>query len=114
MNTAILHIVFANPRTGSGSRAAWTGTAIVMNRIESRDLIVWLAMGLLAGLIADLFVAGSAGLILNLIAGLVGSLLGGFLARTFNIMLNFGSVFIEQMVISIVGAIIVLALFRIF
>lgn len=85
-----------------------------MNRIDSRDIVVWLVMGLLAGVIADIFVPGSAGLFIDLIAGLLGSFVGGFLARVLNIKLNVGSVFIEQMIVSIAGAIIVLAIFRIF
>jgi uncharacterized membrane protein YeaQ/YmgE (transglycosylase-associated protein family) len=84
-----------------------------MNRIDTRDLIVWLVMGLLAGVIADIFVPGSAGLFLDLVAGLLGSFVGGFLARVLNIKLNLGSIFVEQMIISIIGAIIVLAIFRI-
>ncbi len=84
-----------------------------MNRIDSRDVIVWLVMGLLAGLIADLFVPGHGNLFTDLIAGLLGSFVGGFLARVLNVKLRVGSVFIEQMIISVVGAIIVLVIFRI-
>lgn len=85
-----------------------------MNRIDSRDVVVWLVMGLLAGLVADLFVPGHTNLFTDLVAGLLGSLVGGFLARSLNIRLSLGSVFVEQMIVSIVGAVIVLAIFRIF
>ncbi len=85
-----------------------------MNRIDTRDIVVWLVMGLLAGLIADIFVPGHGNLLTDLVAGLLGSFVGGFLARVLNIKLNVGSVFIEQMIVSVVGAIIVLAIFRIF
>ena len=84
-----------------------------MGNIELRDLAIWAVLGLVAGAIADMFVPGSGGLIGYLFAGLVGSVVGGFLARQFNIRLNLGSVFVEQMVISIIGAIIVLAVVRI-
>jgi uncharacterized membrane protein YeaQ/YmgE (transglycosylase-associated protein family) len=46
-------------------------------------------------------------------AGLLGSFVGGFLARRFNVKLNVGSVFLEQMIISVAGAIIVLVVARI-
>lgn len=84
-----------------------------MANIDGRDLLIWVAMGILAGAIAELFVPGSSGIFGYLIAGLLGSILGGFLARQFNIRLNLGSVFVEQMIISVGGAIIVLVLFRI-
>ena len=84
-----------------------------MNNIELRDVLVWAALGLAAGAIADLFVPGTGSLIGYLVAGLVGSFVGGFLARQFNIRLNLGSVLAEQMIISVIGAIIVLVIWRI-
>ena len=84
-----------------------------MGNIEWRDLAVWAVLGLLAGAIADVFVPGSGGLLGYLFAGLVGSVVGGYLARQFNIRLNLGSAFVEQMIISVIGAIIVLVVVRI-
>ena len=84
-----------------------------MQNIELRDVIVWVILGIIAGAIADLFVPGGGNLIVWLIAGVLGAFVGGFLARRLNIRLNMGSVFVEQMIIAIVGAIIVLAIARI-
>ncbi|MGD9739994.1 MAG: GlsB/YeaQ/YmgE family stress response membrane protein [Bauldia sp.] len=84
-----------------------------MQNIELRDVVVWVILGIIAGAIADLFVPGGGNLIVWLIAGVLGAFLGGFLARRFNIRLNLGSVFVEQMIIAIVGAIIVLIIARI-
>ena len=84
-----------------------------MGNIDIRDLAVWAIMGLVAWAIAYLFVPGSGGLIGYLFAGVVGSVVGGFLARRFNIKLTLGSIFVEQMIISVVGAIIVLIVVRI-
>jgi uncharacterized membrane protein YeaQ/YmgE (transglycosylase-associated protein family) len=81
-----------------------------MGRIDSRDLIVWAVLGVLAGIIAAILVPGSAGWFWTIVAGLVGSIVGGFLAQTLNIKLNLGSVFLEHMIISVLGAIIVLAI----
>lgn len=84
-----------------------------MGKLETRDILVWVVMGLLAGMIADLFVWGRGNLLGYLAAGLIGSVVGGYLARQFNINLRLGSVFVEQMVISVAGAIIVLVIARI-
>ena len=64
-------------------------------------------------LVASLIVGGGGGLIGWIIAGLIGSVVGGFLAQQLNIKLNLGNPFLEQVVISIVGAIIVLIIARI-
>ena len=84
-----------------------------MNNLDMRDVAVWAIMGLVAGAIADLFVPGTGNLIGYLLAGVIGSFVGGFLARQFNVKLNLGSVFVEQMIISIAGAIVVLVIYRI-
>ena len=56
---------------------------------------------------------GNGTLLTHLVAGILGAFVGGFLARQFNIRLNLGSVFVEQMIIAIVGAIVVLVIARI-
>lgn len=84
-----------------------------MQNIELRDVVVWAILGILAGAIADLFVPGGGNLIVWLIAGVLGAFLGGYLARRLDIRLNIGSVFVEQMIIAVVGAIIVLIIARI-
>jgi uncharacterized membrane protein YeaQ/YmgE (transglycosylase-associated protein family) len=84
-----------------------------MNDIDIRDVAVWAIMGLIAGAIADAFVPGKGNLFGYMAAGLLGSFVGGFLARRFNVKLNVGSVFLEQMIISVAGAIIVLVVARI-
>lgn len=84
-----------------------------MNNMDVRDIAVWVAMGILAGWIASWFVGGAIGILGYLGAGLLGSVVGGYLARQFNIKLNIGSVFVEQMIMSIAGAVIVLLIARI-
>ena len=80
---------------------------------QTKSIVAWIVIGLIAGLVASIIVGGGGGLIGWLIAGLIGSLVGGFLAQQPNIKLNFGNPFLEQVVISIVGAIIVLIIARI-
>ncbi len=80
---------------------------------QTKSIVAWIIIGLIAGFVASLIVGGNASLIAWLIAGLIGSLVGGFLARQLGIKLNFGNPFLEQVVISIVGAIIVIIIARI-
>jgi uncharacterized membrane protein YeaQ/YmgE (transglycosylase-associated protein family) len=83
-----------------------------MNR-QSNAIVSWIIIGLLAGGLASIIVGGGGGLLGWLIAGLIGSLVGGFLAQQLKINLNFGNPFLEQLVISLGGAIIVLIVARI-
>jgi uncharacterized membrane protein YeaQ/YmgE (transglycosylase-associated protein family) len=75
---------------------------------QMKSLIAWIIIGLIAGWIASIIVGGGGGLIAYIIAGLIGSVVGGFLAQQFKIKLNLGNAFLEQLIISIAGAIIVL------
>ncbi len=84
-----------------------------MRAEDVRNILVWVLIGIIAGWIASLIVGGTGSILGYLIAGLVGSIVGGFLARQFNLRLNMGSALVEQMIISIFGAIIVLVIWRI-
>lgn len=75
---------------------------------QAKAFVAWVIIGLIAGWLASLVVGGGGGLIGYIIAGLIGSLVGGFLAQQFKINLKFGNPFFEQIVISFVGAVIVL------
>jgi uncharacterized membrane protein YeaQ/YmgE (transglycosylase-associated protein family) len=80
---------------------------------QARSIFSWIIIGLIAGFLASMIVGGGGGLLGWLIAGLIGSVVGGFLAQQLNIKLNLGSPFLEQIIISGVGAIIVLIIARI-
>lgn len=80
---------------------------------QAKSIVSWVIVGLIAGFVASLIVGGGAGLIGWLIAGLIGSVVGGFLAKQMNIKLNLGNPFLEQIIISVIGAIIVLIIARI-
>jgi len=66
-----------------------------------------IVIGILAGWIAERVMKRNHGLLTNLIVGLVGALLGGFVANALNI--GFGG-FIGSLVVSTVGAVLLLAL----
>ena len=80
---------------------------------QTRSIVAWIIIGLIAGWLASLLVGGTAGIFGWLIAGLIGSVVGGFLAQQLKIKLNLGNPFLEQVIISVGGAIVVLIVARI-
>ncbi len=80
---------------------------------QGRSILAWVVIGLIAGFVASLIVGGAGGIIGWLIAGLIGSVVGGFLARQLNLKLNTGNAFVDQVIIAIAGAIIVIIIARI-
>ena len=72
----------------------------------------WIILGLIAGWIGSKIVNKSgAGLIMDVLLGVVGAVVGGFLAS----LIGFGTVSgvnIESILISVVGAVIVLLVYR--
>ena len=75
---------------------------------QTRSIVAWIVIGAIAGYLASLIVGGGSGHFGWLNAGLIGSVVGGFLAQQLNIKLNLGNPFLEQVIISVIGAIVVL------
>jgi len=75
------------------------------------ELIGMAIFGLIVGVIAKLIMPGRdpGGIIMTAIIGMAGSLLGTFLGRT---LLNRGPYYQARWIMSIVGALILLALYR--
>ncbi|MDQ3652827.1 MAG: GlsB/YeaQ/YmgE family stress response membrane protein [Acidobacteriota bacterium] len=82
-------------------------------------IIVWIIVGLIAGLIAKAIMPGKdpGGVIITILLGIVGAIVGGFVSRA----LGFGGTgnegvgdtgFIMSLVFAIIGALIVLAVYR--
>lgn len=83
------------------------------------SLLVWLLLGFLAGYVAKLILPGpdGGGLILTTILGILGAVVGGFMGRYFfgyPMISSFDNVgnSIPSFISSIIGAIVVLAIFR--
>ena len=80
-------------------------------------IIVWLIMGGLVGWIASLIMGTSAqqGIILNVVVGIVGAMIGGFLLGP---LLGAGSInegiTIMSFIVSLIGAVILLAIVNFF
>ena len=79
-------------------------------------IIGWVILGLIAGLIAKAIMPGKdpGGVIITILLGIVGSIIGGFIGRA----LGYGSDdytrpgFFMGLVLAVVGAIILLAVYR--
>ena len=80
---------------------------------QTKSIAAWIIVGLIAGAVASLIVGGAGSLLGLVIAGLIGSVVGGFLAQQLKIDLKLGNPFLEQVIIAVVGAIIVLIIARI-
>ncbi|MFO8045769.1 MAG: GlsB/YeaQ/YmgE family stress response membrane protein [Halomonas sp.] len=80
-------------------------------------IIVWLVMGGLVGWVASMIMgtSGQQGIILNVVVGIVGAMIGGFLIGP---ILGAGSIndgiTIMSFIVSLIGAIILLAILSLF
>jgi len=74
-------------------------------------IITWIIIGLIAGALAKLIMPGDdpGGIIITIVIGMVGSVLGGFLAGLVGLG---GGGLIWSIIVAIIGAIILLAIYR--
>jgi uncharacterized membrane protein YeaQ/YmgE (transglycosylase-associated protein family) len=74
-------------------------------------VIGWIVFGLIVGAIAKLIMPGKdpGGMIVTICLGIVGALVGGFLGRALNL---YGPGDAAGFVMSVIGAIVVLAIYR--
>jgi uncharacterized membrane protein YeaQ/YmgE (transglycosylase-associated protein family) len=83
------------------------------------DIIGWIVFGLVAGLLARFLMPGKdpAGCIVTVLLGIGGAIVGGFVARALGMATSTGKLgdrnFLIQLAFAVVGAIIILALYRI-
>ncbi len=75
-------------------------------------LIVFLAIGLLAGWLASL-VLGGGGLLRNLIVGVIGSFVGGYVLNLAGIRLPIDNVWVSSIVTATLGALLVILVARV-
>ena len=78
--------------------------------MDTRSLLVFLAIGLVAGFLAS-FIVGGGGLVRYLITGVIGAFVGGYLFSALGINVG-GSPLVSQIITSTVGAIVVVLLAR--
>jgi len=80
--------------------------------IETRALVIFLIIGLVAGFIASLLVGGGGGILRYLLTGVIGACVGGFLFEALNIDLGIRNRLLSQILTASAGAIIVVLLAR--
>lgn len=77
-------------------------------------IIAWIVLGAIAGWITNMIMGGGEGVILTIILGIVGAVVGGYLAGTVLGIADVTGVNITSIIVSVVGAIIVVAVYRMF
>ena len=75
-------------------------------------IIAWIVLGAIAGFITNMIMGGREGVIETIILGIVGALVGGFLAGTVLKVADVTGHNIESIVVSVIGAVIVVAVYR--
>jgi uncharacterized membrane protein YeaQ/YmgE (transglycosylase-associated protein family) len=77
-------------------------------------IIAWIVLGAIAGWITNLLMGGKEGVLATIILGIVGAVVGGYLAGTVLKVADVTGVNPESIVVAVVGAVIVVAVYRFF
>lgn len=83
----------------------------VLDNNNTRAIIIFLVIGLIAGWLAS-WIVGGGGLLTYLISGVLGAFVGGYLFSALKISLPIRNVWVSQIITATVGAIIVLIVAR--
>jgi uncharacterized membrane protein YeaQ/YmgE (transglycosylase-associated protein family) len=75
-------------------------------------IIAWIVLGAIAGWITNMIMGGKEGVIATIILGIVGAVVGGWLAGSVLKVADVTGINIESIVVAVIGAIIVVAVYR--
>jgi uncharacterized membrane protein YeaQ/YmgE (transglycosylase-associated protein family) len=75
-------------------------------------IVAWIVLGAIAGWITNMIMGGKEGVIATVLLGIVGAVVGGWLAGTVLKVADVTGINIESIVVSVIGAIIVVAVYR--
>jgi uncharacterized membrane protein YeaQ/YmgE (transglycosylase-associated protein family) len=75
-------------------------------------IIAWIVLGAIAGWITNMIMGGGEGVIATILLGIVGAVVGGWLAGTVLKVADVTGINIESIVVSVIGAVIVVAIYR--
>jgi uncharacterized membrane protein YeaQ/YmgE (transglycosylase-associated protein family) len=75
-------------------------------------IIAWIVLGAIAGFIANMLMGNREGVIMTVVLGIIGALVGGYLAGTVLGVADVTGLNVESIVVSIIGAVIVVAVFQ--
>jgi uncharacterized membrane protein YeaQ/YmgE (transglycosylase-associated protein family) len=79
--------------------------------LNTQQLVTMAVVGIVAGFLAGMLLGGG-GLVWSLIVGLLGGVVGGWLFNAAGWKLNLGNDLVEQIIVSAVGAIVLVLLAR--
>ena len=75
-------------------------------------IIAWIVLGAIAGFITNLIMGGREGVVATILLGIVGAIVGGFLAGTVLKVADVTGVNVQSIIVAVVGAVIVVAVYR--
>ena len=75
------------------------------------DLLTWLIVGLIAGVLASLVVGGGFGIIADIVIGIVGAFIGGWLFSALGVSTPFGGL-AGTIFTAFIGAVILILILR--
>ena len=75
-------------------------------------IVAWIVLGAIAGWITNMIMGGKEGVIATVLLGIVGAVVGGWLAGTVLKVADVTGINPESIVVSVIGAIIVVAVYR--
>jgi uncharacterized membrane protein YeaQ/YmgE (transglycosylase-associated protein family) len=77
-------------------------------------IVAWIVVGAIAGFITNMIMGGGEGLIGTIVLGIVGAVVGGYIAGTVLKVADVTGINIESIVVAVFGAVIVVAVYRMF
>ncbi len=80
---------------------------------DSRSLLVFAVVGIVAGFLASILIGGGGGLLRYLLIGIVGAFVGGYLFEALKIDLGIRNKFVSEVATATAGAVIVVIIARI-
>jgi len=75
-------------------------------------IIGWIVLGAIAGFITNMIMGSREGVIGTIVLGIIGAVVGGYLAGTVLKVADVTGINIESIVVSVIGAVIVVAVYR--
>jgi uncharacterized membrane protein YeaQ/YmgE (transglycosylase-associated protein family) len=75
-------------------------------------IIAWIVLGAIAGFITNLIMGGTGGVLTTILLGIVGAVVGGFLAGNVLGVADVTGINLESIIVSVIGAVIVVAVYR--
>ncbi|WP_421983127.1 GlsB/YeaQ/YmgE family stress response membrane protein [Roseibium sp.] len=80
--------------------------------METEAILIWVAIGIIAGWLASILVGGG-GLIRYLITGIIGAFVGGFIFKFVGINIDLGNAYLNEILVAAIGAVVVVLIARI-